>query len=234
MSDESGAPRSTRAFGVRGVGVRGGLLRLAALLVVAVVVVAGIGLVAGWRPHLSNPFQEHTVDRSSPAVLRSLEDLSAYHAASAHFEVVVDLGKETKWVPSALRGERTLFVGVGTVDSVVDFGKLGKDAVTVSEDRRSATVRLPAPTLSEPVIDPKRSYVVARQRGVLNRLGGVFGGQGDDRQLYQTATTKMREAAQSDGQVLALARQNTTAMLKGFLGALGFTNVTVTYAEDRR
>jgi hypothetical protein len=62
----------------------------------------------------------------------------------------------------------------------------------------------------------------------------VFGGQGDDRQLYQAATTKMREAAQSDGQVLTLARQNTTAMLKGFLGALGFTNVTVTYREDGR
>jgi hypothetical protein len=233
MSDESGGDRKTRAFRVSG-NVRGGLLKGAVLLVVALVVVAGIGLVAGWRPHLSNPFQERTVDRSSPAVLRSLEDLSAYHAAAAHFEVIIDLEKDTKWVPSSLRGERVLFVGVGTVDSVVDFGKLGPGAVDVSEDRTSVTIRLPAPTLSEPRIDPKRSYVAARQRGALDRLGGLFGGQGNEQQLYVAATGKMREAAQTDGQVLALARQNTTGMLKGFLGALGFTNVTVTYQEDRR
>jgi len=118
------------------------------------------------------------------------------------------------------------------VDSLVDFGALGAEAVTVSADRRSVSIRLPSPTLSEPRLDMDRSYVVARQRGALNRLGGLFGGQGNDQELYQLAVDKMRDAAAADGQVLELARTNTAAMLRGFLGALGFTQVDVTFADD--
>src|SRR5215216_4442548 len=57
---------------------------------------------------------------SRPAVLQSIRDLSEYHAAGGHYEVVVDIQKDTP-LPSGLLGERTLFVGVGDVDSIVDF-----------------------------------------------------------------------------------------------------------------
>jgi hypothetical protein len=240
MNDESGTDQPTRSTGslrsLRSLASRLSPLRLIAtiLLVVLVVLVAGlVAVVAGWRPSL-NPFQERTIDRSSPAVLRSLEDLSEYHAAGAHLEVVVDLEQDTRWIPAALKGERTLFVGVGTVDSVVDFGHLGSGAVTVSPDRRSVTVQLPNPTLSEARLDLAHSYVVARQRGVLDRVGGLLGGISNDQALYQKASAKMTDAARTDGQVIELGRKNTAAMLRGLLGALGFTDVQVTYAADRR
>jgi Protein of unknown function (DUF4230) len=206
-----------------------GLLRpIIGGIVIIVVAALGISLLAGWRPSL--PFTSRTIDRSSPAVLRSLQNLSEYHAASAHFEVVIDLQKDVKYVPDSLKGQRTLFVGVGTVDSVVDFGRLSGNAVTVSADRRTATIRLPKPTLSEPRIDPKKSYVVARQQGVLDRIGGLLtGNQSDDQKLYVAASQKMTDAARTDGSVLTLAQENTTLMLKGLLTALGFTSVTVTY-----
>jgi hypothetical protein len=210
-----------------------GLLRPVIGAVVVIVVVAlGISLLAGWRPSL--PFTSRTIDRSSPAVLRSLQDLSEYHAASAHFEVVIDLQRDVKYVPDTLKGRRTLFVGVGTVDSLINFGHLNGSAVTVSADRRTATIRLPKPTLSEPRIDPKKSYVVARQEGVLDRIGGLLtGNQGDDQKLYVAASQKMTDAARTDGSVLTLAQQNTTQMLKGLLTALGFTSVTVSYADTK-
>ncbi|MBX6390723.1 MAG: DUF4230 domain-containing protein [Frankia sp.] len=204
------------------------LIRLTALLVFLAVVAGAIGLAAGWRPNL-NPFREETIDRTGPAVLRSLEDLSEYHAASAHFEVVVDLEEDTRWIPDALKGERVLFVGVGEVDGVVDFTGLDEDRITISEDRNTVTIRLPEPRLSEPRLDPERSYVVARQRGALDRIGGLFGGQSTDQDLYVRATDQIRAAAAEDGQVLRLARQNTTAMLSGLLRALGFTDVAVIY-----
>ena len=238
MNDESGLDRPTRSTrsprSLRSPSSRLSPLRLIAVVAVVVLVLAGIALVAGWRPSLPNLFEERTVDRSSPAVLRSLEELSDYHAASAHVEVVVGLEKDSKWIPDALRGERTLFVGVGTVDSVINFGALGKDAVTVSPDRRAVTIELPNPTLSRPELDLDHSYVVARQRGALNRVGGLFGGVGTDQELYRTASARMTDAAKTDGQVLELGRKNTTAMLRGLLGALGFTDVRVTYAADRR
>ncbi|MDT3440486.1 MULTISPECIES: DUF4230 domain-containing protein [unclassified Pseudofrankia] len=213
----------------------GGLIRLVALLVVLAVLAGAVSFVAGWRPSfLHNPFSEKKVDRSSPAVLRSLENISDYHAASAHLEVVVDVEDDTKWIPSSLKGERVLFVGVGTVDSVVSFSGLDGKRVTVDEATKSVTIKLPAPTLGKANLDLKRSYVVARQRGVLDRVGGLFGGQSTDQDLYVRATQQMQAAAATDGQVIALGKQNTTAMLRGLLGALGYTNITVTFEEDKK
>ncbi|WP_239310101.1 MULTISPECIES: DUF4230 domain-containing protein [unclassified Frankia] len=230
MSERSGIMSGAVAL----LRVRPRITRLFLVLVGAVLVFAGIGFVSGWRPSLTNPFGRETIDRSPPAVLRSLTDLSDYHAASAHFEVVVDLADETKFIPAALRGERTLFVGVGSVDAVVDFGKIDKNAVTVSEDRRTVSVRLPVPTLSEPKVDPEHSYVVARQKGVLDRIGGFLSGSAsDDRQLYVITADRMTQAAKTDGSVLTLAERNTTGMLRGLFSAVGFTTVNVSYADAR-
>ncbi len=40
--------------------------------------------------------------RTGPAMLRSLSDLSDYHASTAEFSVNVDLDKDVKYVPSAV------------------------------------------------------------------------------------------------------------------------------------
>ena len=66
-------------------------------------------------PSFDNPFRAETVDRSGPAVLRSIEDIGEFRAASGHFEIVIDLEKDTA-LPSEILGERLLFVAVGTVD----------------------------------------------------------------------------------------------------------------------
>src|SRR5215210_4532784 len=83
-----------------------------------------------------NPFKEETVDRSQPVLLKSLEDLSEYRAASANLQVVVDVERDTAHLPFFIKGERTLFVAAGSVDAAVDFGRLGKSRGTlrVSDD----------------------------------------------------------------------------------------------------
>ena len=86
--------------------------------------------------------------------------------------------------------------------------------------------------LEEPQIDIAQSYLYARQRGVLQRVGGLFGGQSVDQPAYQQAVEQMRTAAAADGQILELGRQNTTSMLRSLLGALGFTSVTVEYEGE--
>ena len=91
------------------------------------------GWVGGILPDFANPFEEETVDRSGPALLKSLQDLEEYRAASGHFEVIVDLERDTQFVPSAIRGERVLFVAVGSVDAGVSFAGLDEDAVDVSD-----------------------------------------------------------------------------------------------------
>ena len=100
---------------------------VAALLVAALAVggLAGRGL--DLLPGL--PFGTQTVDRSTPTLLTSLADLERYHAATGSFQVVVDLEKDVRWVPSAIRGERTTFLATGSVDAYVDFRGLSGSAV---------------------------------------------------------------------------------------------------------
>ena len=201
-------------------------------LVVLLLLAVGTGRFGDLLPSIPNPFGTESVDRSQPPLLQSLVDLSEYHAASANFQVIIDSEKDAKFFPAAIRGERTVLVAAGEVDASVDFSRLDERSVTVSPDRRSATVVLPAPTLSEPRIDPDRSRVVARERGLLDRLGSLFSDTPtSERPLLVAAEGKLRAAAAASD-LRAKAEENTRRMLEGMLGALGFTSVTVTFAAN--
>ena len=198
------------------------------LLVVVLLLIGGRDWLPSLVPSLPNPFAAKTVDRSGPAVLKAIEDLNEYRAASGHFETIVDVEKDTK-LPASILGERTLFLAVGDVDAVVDFRGLNAGAVEVSSDRRSATITLPPPRFTDARLDVDRSRVVDHDRGVLNDIGSVFGGSGSDRELYVLAERKLEAAARSDSGLLARARVNTTDVLQGLLTSLGFRRVTVRF-----
>ncbi|WP_432150274.1 DUF4230 domain-containing protein [Streptomyces sp. bgisy029] len=184
-------------------------------------------------PGLDSLFGEETHDRSGPAVLKSIQDMSAYEAASGNFQVVVDLEKDAKFLPDAVRGTRTLFVGAGTVGASVDLGKVTEDGVVVNEDRTTAEIRLPHAVLGKPALDPDRSYAVAKQRGLLDRLGDLFSDNPSSEQaVNQLAVRHIGEAAKESG-LTARAEKNTADMLKGLLGSLGFERVTVRYGDDQ-
>ncbi len=205
-------------------------LTVAALVVVAALAAAG-GL-GGLLPSLRNPFATETVDRTQPALLQSLVDLSEYHAASGNFQVIVDTEKDTRFVPSFIRGERTVYVAGGSVDAVVDFSQLDARSIRVSPDRTAVTVVLPAPTLAEPTVDPKQGRVVSRDRGVLDRIGSAFSeNPAGERPLVLAAQEKMRAAA-AESDLRRRAEDNTRRMLEGMLRALGYTSITVSFAAN--
>ena len=194
-----------------------------------------LGALGGCLPSFSNPFQEETVDRSSPVVLKSIQDLARFEAASGHFEVIVDLEKDTAFVPAAIRGERVLFVAVGEVDAGVDFSNLDEDAVEVSDNGKTATVTLPAAQFFDVRIDPTRSYVYDRDRGLIDRVASIFqDNPTSERELYTLSEQKLRSAAQNDSGLLMRAEGNTRKMLTGLLRALGYERVVVTFVEPDR
>ena len=194
-------------------------------------------LVVGWVkdlvPDFANPFQTESVDRTGPAVLKSIQNLEDFRAASGHFEVIVDVEKDTRFVPSAIKGERVLFVAIGSVDAGVDFSNLDADAVEVSEDRRSVSLELPPATFREPELDLDRSYVYDRDRGAIDRIQSLLGDDtGAEPELYTLAEDKLAAAARDGSGLLARAEQNTRAMLAGFLRALGFTRVEIRFSQS--
>jgi hypothetical protein len=205
------------------------------LVVVALVVLGGfwfVGWIGNLLPDFANPFREETIDRTGPAVLKAVRDLQDYRAASGHFEVIVDIEKDTRFVPDAIKGERVLFVAAGSVDAGIDFSGLEQGAVEVSEDRRSVSLVLPPATFRNPDLDLERSYVYDRDRGAIDRLRSLFGEDaGLQPDLYRLAERKLAAAARGGSGLLARAERNTRTMLTGLLRALGFTRIDIRFAD---
>jgi hypothetical protein len=201
---------------------------LGGVALVAGLVVAGV---VGFRL-LDSPFTTTTKDHSPPPVLLELRDLADFHAAQAQFEVTVDLEKDVKYVPSAIAGERVQFIGVGTVDAVVDFNSSGAGAVQISDDNKSVIVTLPGAYAMEPVLDHDQSHVMNRDRGLFNRIGGIFNDNPtSEAGLYDAAMNKMADAAgQTD--LIAKAQENTTFVLTSLLKSMGFEKIDIVFQEN--
>jgi hypothetical protein len=221
MSAAETRPRRTAPRVPRG-------LLLAALLVLAVALL--LKGISGLWPSFGNPFRTETVDRSSPVVLKAIQDLRRFEAASGHFEVIVDVEKDTRFVPAAIRGERVLFVAVGSVDAGVDFTGVDEQAIEVSGDRRRVVIDLPRARFFGARVDPERSYVYDRDRGLIDRVASLFqDSPTGERELYVLAEAKLLSAARNGSGILLRAEQNTRLALEGMLRALGFRVVTVRF-----
>jgi hypothetical protein len=181
-------------------------------------VLVGASLTNLW-PRL-NPFGTDTVDRSQPVLLQAVRDLSQYHAAVGEFQVIIDVEQDVRFVPDVLAGQRTLFVGAGTVNAYVDFSTLRSEALTVSPDTKTVQVRLPEAKLDKPNLDPSRSYVYAQERGALNQISDFLNGS-DQRQFYVLAEERIAAAAAASP-LRQQAANNTRAMLTGLLSSLGY------------
>jgi Protein of unknown function (DUF4230) len=208
-----------------------GALGKIVVAIIAVVVLIVVLSAAHLLPQLRNPFAQTTTVRSEPVILKSITSLSRYEAASGSFEVVVDLTKRTSLIPSFLAGSETLFIGEGTDIAYVDFSQLKSHAITTNANRTSVTVTLPKAQLEPAVLNVSQSYVYAEQQGLFNRVGNFFSGNpNSEQQVYVLAQQKIETAAQQSP-LLTEAQKNTEGMLEGMLTSLGFTHVTVTFAE---
>jgi Protein of unknown function (DUF4230) len=212
---------------------RGGFVRsVQATVAGAVVIVAILATAAVVGFHLlGNPFTTVTKDRTPPPVLLELRDLAEFHAARAQFEVTVDIEHDVKWVPSFVAGDRVQFVAVGTVDAVADFRALDASALTIDEDTSTVTVRLGAVQVQPPVLDHELSHVMNRDRGLINRIGGMFSDNPtSEASLYRKAEDKIAAAA-TKMDLVTRAEENVTQSLTTLIHALGYEHVDVRFAS---
>jgi hypothetical protein len=194
------------------------------------VVVLALGAAILGVPSFGNPFASETVVRDHAAVLQSLEEIAELRSATGEYQVVVDVEDKTRFVPGFIKGERTTFLAQGSVDALVDLGQLDEDSVIVADDG-SVTVVLPPPVLARPVVDHEASGVLDRDRGVLDRVGGVFSdAPTSDKGLYREAERRLAEAA-ADSDLLATGQANAAATVEELLRAAGIERVRVIFAS---
>jgi Protein of unknown function (DUF4230) len=205
-------------------------LRLAAAGIGVAVLVPLADRAFDFLPSWDNPLQQEVVDRSTPPLMLALEDLEEYHAATGTFQVVIDQERDTPYLPSVISGERTTFLATGSVDAYVDFSGIGAQAVEMSADRRSVTIALPAPRLGEAAIDPDNSRVLDRDRGLLDRVSGMFEEDPSAEGEFWVLAEQRLEAAAAESDLLARGEASTRQMLTALAGSMGFEQVSVTFA----
>ena len=217
---------ATRIAGEIRRGMVGSVVGVAVVLLVALLALFGLARLTHW------PFGSEERDRSGPAVLTAMRDLSEYHAATGQYQVVIDIQQDAKFLPDIIKGKRTIFLAIGSVDSYVDFRKLGDDAVSVSSDRKSVSITLPRAQLSKPNVDPDQSRVLNQDLGVIDRLGNLFSDQPNpqNQQMYQAAEQRLADAARQVG-LQKRAEDNTRATLDKLMRSLGFTTVDITFVN---
>ncbi|WP_211244473.1 DUF4230 domain-containing protein [Actinospica robiniae] len=207
---------------------RGRFIASGIALVLAVGLVL-LGSAIHLLPQLRNPFSEKTTERSGPVLLQSIVQLSKYEAASGNFQVVVDISSNGSILPSFLEGSDTMFIGIGTENSYVDFSKLKGQDVQVSADRLTASLILPKAQLDPAQLDVQQSYVFAQQQGLFTRINNFLSGNPNSQQAVYELAQKQIEAAAAKSELVADAEKNTTAMLTSLLQSLGFKNISVKY-----
>ena len=101
--------------------------------------------------------------------------------------------------------------------------------VVTTETASAVTIALPSPRIADPVIDHEQSFVMNRDRGLVDRVGAAFvDNPTSERDLIGAASEKMTVAAvQTD--LVERAEENTTKMLTSMLGVLGYDDVTVLF-----
>lgn len=198
-------------------------------LVAGGIVVAVLLVVAGMVSFELNPFKTESKDRSPPPILTELRKMSDLHAAQAEFEVVIDDEKDVRYMPAILAGERVQFVAVGSVDAVVDLSTLTADAIVYDPEENSVVLTLPSPRIADPVIDHELSHVMNRDRGLFNRLSGLFSDNPtSEAALYEAASDKMADAAAQSG-LVAMAEDHVEDLLETTITRLGVDEVEIRF-----
>ena len=201
-------------------------LRLGVGLSICAIALVGISSL-GLLPGLPNPFESDSVDRNQPSSSRASR-------TSASTAPPVGISRSS-WIPRRTHGSsRALFSASAPCCQqwarsrpTVDFSGISEGAVQVDGD--AVTITVPEPTLNEARLDNEQTEVIDRDRGLLNRIGGIVSSDPvDDQDLYVAAENKLERAAE-DSELLDRARENTRKMLRGLAADLGYTDVTVVF-----
>jgi hypothetical protein len=208
---------------------RPSLLSLLALAGIGLLVFMGLGFANGWLG-LNNLFTTRTTDRSAPVILHKLNNLSSYQAASATLSVVVDEEKDVSILPPFLAGSHVIYTGYGSVGASVNLAALDAAHVTHRPDG-SLLVTLPHARIAHAQLDLKHSHVMNRDRGLWDRLVGVFeDNPTSEHALEQAAMTKMDAAAKKTN-LVARAERNTTVMIQRLGAAAGVQHIDVRFTR---
>jgi hypothetical protein len=203
-------------------------LAAAVVLLVAALVTVGAALVWNSGFGLGDIFGTTTVDRSAPVLVQRLHDRAEFRAASGTFNAMVDLETSHGPLPTFIAGSHTIYTGVGDVDATVSLRHL---APAAARPDGTLVLTLPHAVLGPARLDPKLSHVNSRDRGILDRMGGIFSDSPTSERGVQRVALRRIERAAAQSHLRAKAERNTTRMVRDLARAVGVQQLVVQYAD---
>jgi Protein of unknown function (DUF4230) len=199
-----------------------------ALLVLAATVVLGIGLVLGYflTPKPPPPASSVMVIRPTLSVITALHDLAKLESADCHVERVIDLkDKQTRLFGLVHADDAILLVASGDVVAGVDLSKLRDGDITIDKEKKSATIRLPAPQILSSRLDNEHTYVHTRTTDILAKRKETL-----ETEARQEAEKSIVEAAKQSG-LMGRAKNNAKRTVESLVRSLGYGEVRVEFRD---
>jgi hypothetical protein len=199
-----------RSESSRGSATVGFVLGFVVASLIAAVVVWRLGWPASERP---------LIDTSRPTVIRQIQQLQRLETTVFGMDKIVAGGRDSRYLPQFLAGDRLLLIVYGEVTAGVDVGLVDAEHVIVSA--RTIQMTLPEPEIFATRIDNDRTRVYSRETGLLTRVDPNL-----ESDVRREAERQIRQAALDNG-ILEVARRNARTTMASFLRGLGFEQAEV-------
>jgi hypothetical protein len=105
--------------------------------------------------------------RSSASVILRMQQLNRLETTSYTVEKVIEAGIEGNAFENLLFGDRLLLIANGTVVAGLDLSLLQPSDITLSEDGKIITIRLPPVQIFSATLDNTNTRVYDREKGLL-------------------------------------------------------------------
>ncbi len=210
------------------------------LVVVAVGVLTLAVLFAGALSSFRDAlFGEDAPPAPGDTTLLEIRKTAELRAATGSYSVPVyygydkDKGILSEIVPDVIDANSGVAIYQGSIDALIDLKSLQDNNIKADKEAGTLRITVPAPALTTPKVDLGKSRIVAQQRGIGTRVGEFFDDAPlEQRQaLDQAAVAALQQAAGESG-LQATARENGRDFLTALGHQMGFTTVTVTYADE--
>ena len=160
---------------------------------------------------------------SAPDVVEKIQRLSRLETVAYSLDTVVE-GKESNPVlPDALAGDRLLMIVHGQTLAGIDFSKLKRGDVQITDGRDGRFIRLTLPPSEVflTTIDNAKTRVYVRDTGLF-----VSADPNLETATRLRAQGELQAAALNDG-ILLTARENAQGTVRALLEGLGFTRIVL-------
>jgi len=200
---------------------------LGGIAVVVVFLLAGQQLLKSFVPNVPQQIRQvvatpTTTIRDRGGTIVQIRSLNRLETQSFSVERVVEAKVERGNPLDLVLGDRLLLIASGEVVAGVDLSKLKDSDVTISQDGKSITLKLPPSEIFSKSLNNDRTRVYDRQQGLLAPENKDL-----ETQARVSAEAEILNAA-CEGNVMQKAADDAQRSMEQFLRLLDFERVTVT------